>query len=499
MRMMRIGLRLCTLALLVPLQNRRMQGLRSKQQSFLALLDLGKRATGVCFHPCCYYLARFCNRNSLRKYFCFVANLFCIFRSIRRERLLQALALDTDDVEDAQPPSAAITQAAAVKKLPAWLALEQPLASPSHPPDSISPPPDSTTPAAPSSPLSPSQFFSPGHPGQRSHAPSHQEAVDMYFLRGFPASSAGVVQMVVSRLDAFPLLKLGRNGVAEMRTIFFSADGSELLWKGNRGTCDVFPIRKLLGVSLDFSPDHAEDPSITKLHQTRLSFLLQFSHRSITLAARSEHERCMFVAGVLCLRDQAVGCSAGREMWDDIAPLLFQTQAALQQQQQQLSAHAAPTGTTRVADIMGQSLLLNAAQSTQRSALCIPNATVGGKSAAGAASASHASLIEEMTMQKRVVCALSDDIVIDCRVQLRSDGSVLVLRDAPAHKDDGALELVRSSFFEVSLSGIESHVWMSEVTACMLHPFSRRVLLNDTRRSSRRIGCMFAKAAMEWC
>ncbi len=102
-------------------------------------------------------------------------------------------------------------------------------------------------------------------------------------------------------------------------------------------------------------------------------------------------------------------------------------------------------------------------------------------------------------MQKRVVCALSDDIVIDCRVQLRSDGSVLVLRDAPAHKDDGALELVRSSFFDVSLSGIESHVWMSEVTACMLHHFSRRVLLNDTRRSSRRIGCMFARAAMEWC
>jgi hypothetical protein len=398
-----------------------------------------------------------------------VANSFCIFRSIRRQRLLHALALDADDADAAQLPSAAIAAAAAVKKLPAWLANEQLLAPPSPP----SHPPNSITPAAPPSPLSPSQFFSPGHPGQRSHAPSLQEAVDMYFLRGYPASSAGLVQMVVSRLDAFPLLKLGRNGVAEMRTIFFSADGSELLWKGKRGTYDVFPIRKLLGVSLDFSPGQPEDPSITKLHQTHLNFLLQFSHRSITLAARSEHERCMFIAGVLCLRDQAVGCSAGQDMWDGIAPLLFQTQAAPQQQQQeQLSAHAAPAGTARVAAIMGQSLLLNAAQCTQRSPLCIPNPTVGGKSAAVAAPASHASLVEEMTMQKRVVCALSDDIVIDCRVRLLSDGSVLVLRDAPAHKDDGVLELVRSSFFEVSLSGIESHVWMSEVTVCMLQLFS---------------------------
>ena len=64
--MKRIGLRHRTLALRLSLQTRRVQGLSSKQQSLLTLLNLLKRATGVCFRPYCNYLATFCGRNSLQ-------------------------------------------------------------------------------------------------------------------------------------------------------------------------------------------------------------------------------------------------------------------------------------------------------------------------------------------------------------------------------------------------------------------------------------------------
>ena len=71
--------------------------------------------------------------------------------------------------------------------------------------------------------------------------------------------------MIVSRLDDFPLLKLGRNGVAEMRSMFFSGDGSDLLWKGKRGAYDIVPIRKLAGVSLDLPVRAASSSSNAKL------------------------------------------------------------------------------------------------------------------------------------------------------------------------------------------------------------------------------------------
>jgi hypothetical protein len=72
-----------------------------------------------------------------------------------------------------------------------------------------------------------------------------------------------------------------------------------------------------------------------------------------------------------------------------------------------------------------------------------------------------------MVMQRRIVCAASDDIVINFRVQLLSDGTVIVLRDAAAHKEEDALEFLRSSFFHLSENGVTSHVWMSQVrTRC---------------------------------
>jgi hypothetical protein len=285
----------------------------------------------------------------------------------------------------------------------------------------------------------------------------------MYFSCGDAA-----VRQIVNQLDEFQLLKLGCSGVAEIRTIYFSADGSELLWKGKRGTYVVFPIHKVLGVYLDFPPDCIANDSIAQLHQTHCSFLLQFPHRSVTLAARSQHERCVFVAGVLYLLDQAVGASAGRQMWEDIAPLLFQAQTA---PQQQLSAHAASTSPTSVSTVADKHLLLSTAQFTQRSSSIRPLPPAPGHtSAALSASASRASLVKEMIMRQRIVCAASDDIVIACRVQLFSDGTVVVLRDAAAHKCECTLQLMRSSFFEVSPSGVESHVWMSEVATSRRRP-----------------------------
>ncbi len=284
----------------------------------------------------------------------------------------------------------------------------------------------------------------------------------MYFLRGYPAASAGLLQAVVSRLDEFPLLKIGRNGVAEMRSFFFSADGSELLWKGKRGLYDVLPIRKLFAASIDFSDGVVSDSSVAKLHDMRLSFLLQFSHRKVVLAARSEHERCMFLAGLLRLRDLATDCVVGREIWDSIAPLLYQVQAS-PPQQQQLSSQSKSISKTTASAIQGQSLLLSAIQSTQHTPLCSTASTSRATATVGSTSASSHALVKEMTMQKRVECAASDEISIDCRVRLLGDGSVLVLRNAAAHKTGDTLELARSSFFEVSSSGINSHVWMSEV------------------------------------
>jgi hypothetical protein len=67
-----------------------------------------------------------------------------------------------------------------------------------------------------------------------------------------------------------------------------------------------------------------------------------------------------------------------------------------------------------------------------------------------------------MTMQRRVTCAASDDIVIGFRVQLLDDGTIIVLRDAAAHKQEGSSVYMRSSFFDVSASGVRSHVWMSQ-------------------------------------
>lgn len=397
----------------------------------------------------------------LLKYSFLVAN--CIYRSIRRERMLSAFTPDVDD--DAEPPHVPAQDGAAVKKLPSWLEHDQALSS--TPPMNQSP--DAAAHSVSASPASPSQFFAPGHPGQRLQPPSLQEAVDMYFLRGYDSVSAGIAQIVVSRLDEFPLLKIGRNGVAEMRSFFISFDGTELLWKGKRGAYDTLPIRKLLGVSLDSSVLDSNDSSVARLHETRLSFLLQFSHRDVLLAARSEHERCTFLAGLLRLRDQAAGCIVGQEIWESISPVLFQIQASAQHEQQ--FAQTAPAITSKVTAIMGQSLLLGAAQSTQRNALRNRNSMALRSSAACFASGSSQILVSETIMQKRVVCASSDDVVIECRVQLLSDGSVIVLRDSAAHKNEEALELARSSSFEVSSSGINSHAWMSEVKKCVLQPF----------------------------
>jgi hypothetical protein len=70
-------------------------------------------------------------------------------------------------------------------------------------------------------------------------------------------------------------------------------------------------------------------------------------------------------------------------------------------------------------------------------------------------------------MEKLIVCAASDDIVVQCRVQLLDDGTVVVLRIASANKAEDYVELARSSFFDVSASGVQSHVWMLQVRICV--------------------------------
>jgi hypothetical protein len=49
---------------------------------------------------------------------------------------------------------------------------------------------------------------------------------------------------------------------------------------------------------------------------------------------------------------------------------------------------------------------------------------------------------------------------------------VIVSRDAAAHKEEHAVEFVRSSFFDLSENGVKSHVWMSQVGGA-LQPTSR--------------------------
>ena len=386
-------------------------------------------------------------------------------------------------VDETQSTESAVAGAPAaqnIKKLPAWLAPEQsshesppsPLVLQSQNPSASLPPPSPTT-------LSPSQ----GHTEE--HTPSAtggagaggweggvtsnlDDCVQMYFVRDCPAPSAGIIPLIVSRLNEFPLLKLGRNGVAEMRTIFFSSDGSELLWKGKRGAYDIVPIRKLIAVSLNFTVE-SESDSIAKLRESQLSFLLQFTHRNVMLAARTESERCMFISGVLCLRDQSPGCTIGREIWADIAPLLSQTLSSVQQQQQQQQQQPSERATLkkRPSVILGHNLLHTAANSTQQRRFVVSKPTAPPSSGAAAPACSPNDIVKEMVMQRRIVCAASDDIVINFRVQLLSDGTVIVFRDAAAHKEEDALEFLRSSFFRLSENGVTSHVWMSQVrTRC---------------------------------
>jgi hypothetical protein len=275
-----------------------------------------------------------------------------------------------------------------------------------------------------------------------------------------PSPSTDIVQLVVSRLEDFPLLKLGRNGVAEMRSIFFSADGLELLWKGKRGSYDVVPVQKLVGVTLDFPVDGDADDAVAKLRDSQLSFVLQFRHRSIMLAARSELERRMFLSGVLCLRDKAAGCTVGQDIWQDIAPLLFETPHS----PLQLLPHAASVRKKRGSIISGHGVLLSAAQSTQQHRISVAKPALPLLPAASSNdSLPPPAVVKNMAVQKRIVRAASEDIVIECRAQLMSDGTVVVLRDAAAHKEEGSVELAVSSAFDVSSSDGKSLVWTSEV------------------------------------
>ena len=100
-------------------------------------------------------------------------------------------------------------------------------------------------------------------------------------------------------------------------------------------------------------------------------------------------------------------------------------------------------------------------------------------------------------MQRRILCAASDDIVINFRVQLLNDGTVIVLRDAAAHKEEDALEFVRSSFFDLSENGVRSHVWMSQVGGALQPTDVLHALLHDSTRSNHLLGCSCVKATME--
>jgi hypothetical protein len=386
----------------------------------------------------------------------------CVFRSHRRARLLSSPD-DRAGAGDGLPLPVSDGGGTAakdvVKKLPVWLEQEQQILQSPSPPRPLQPSPGESHPPPP---LLPSQLFSPESSNQLTHAPTLLNIVDMYFLRECPAPSATMVQKVVSRLDDFPLLKLGRNGIAEMRSMFFSTDGTELLWKGKRGVYDVVPVRQLADVSLDMPAEEGDDAAMAKLNEIHLSFTLQFAHRSVTLAARSAEERCMFLAGVLCLRDQTKGCSVGSDIWDSIAPQLLETQAPL--------CEPSPSNTTRSSGkrrsvIFGHSLLLAAAESSQAHR---PLKTARLKrSAAVAVARPSGKIVLETVMEKLIVCAASDDIVVQCRVQLLDDGTVVVSRIASANKAEDYVELARSSFFDVSASGVQSHVWMLQVRICV--------------------------------
>jgi hypothetical protein len=280
-----------------------------------------------------------------------------------------------------------------------------------------------------------------------------------------------------------------------MRSIYFSADGSELLWKGKRGGYDIVPIRKLVGVSLDFPVDDAADATIAELRKNQLSFLLQFTHRNVMLAARSENERCMFVSGLLCLRDQAAGCTIGSDIWEDIAALLFQT---LSPSQQQPCEQGAVVRKKRTSIVLGHSLLHSAARSTQQQRLVISKlqSAVSEHSADVSSTGLNDGIVKEMIMQRRIACAASDEIVVNFRVQLLKDGTVIVSRDAAAHKEEKTLEFLRSSFFDVSRGGVKSHVWMSQVRSVQQ---SARAVIDDCRLSNRLLGCTSAKVMTVLC
>jgi hypothetical protein len=102
-------------------------------------------------------------------------------------------------------------------------------------------------------------------------------------------------------------------------------------------------------------------------------------------------------------------------------------------------------------------------------------------------------------MQRRVACAASDDIIVGFRVQLLSDGTVIVMRDVAAHKQEGSSVFMQSSFFEVSASGVKSHVWMSQARDML--QLARLVcsVLNDSRLSNHRHGCMCVRTTMARC
>ncbi len=281
-----------------------------------------------------------------------------------------------------------------------------------------------------------------------------------------------------------------------MRSIYFSADGSELLWKGKRGGYDIVPIRKLVAVSLDFPVNDAADAAVAELRKNHLSFLLQFTHRSVMLAARSENERCMFVSGLLCLRDQTAGCTIGSDIWEDIAALLFQT---LSPSQQQPSEQGAAVRKKRTSIVLGHSLLHSAARSTQQQRLVISklqSAVSEHTATTGSTTGLNDGIVKEMMMQRRIACAASDDIVINFRVQLLKDGTVIVSRDPAAHKEETNLEFLRSSFFDVSRGAVKSHVWMSQVRSVRQ---SARAAPGDSRLSNRLLGCTSVKGMTVWC
>jgi hypothetical protein len=268
----------------------------------------------------------------------------------------------------------------------------------------------------------------------------------MYFVRGCPAPAAGVVPLVVSFLPEFPLLKL-EHGCAPVNCSFcFSADGLELIWKDDLGARDYIHIRRLTGVCLVLPASHGQPMPSSLLHQSSFSFRLMFGRRSIALAARSEHDRCMFLSGLLCLLDHAEGCSAGREIWDDVAPLLIQTCASAKQQP--ISAYSINQSQEYCSSKLSSAMSINSEQ--------LPEVT--------------GALVREMVMQKRIACAASEDFVSNCRVQLFDDGTVVVLRDVSSNSNQ---ELMRSSFFSLSPKGIDSHVWMSQVHS---NSFRRRCI-----------------------